>query len=173
LGSVLAYEWYFDRWIDNGVEYYDDSVGVQKLNRYRARGSRNAITGKQGYWVYWRAGKKQKVEIVQWYGKLKSRKIVLYHVQGSKLKEGYYKNNKMDGFWVFWTKTEQVDREKTGLYKQDKLVRNARKENFPMPSAGHPYDRVHSLIQIAVWATSFVILLLLSMSWILLKLRHE
>ena len=166
LVATLIYEWYFNKWIDNGADYFDNIVGVKKTNHYRARGRKHETKGKQGYWVYWRPGPKHTAEVVQWYGELKSRRIISYPGQGNKLKEGYYRDNKKNGFWVFWSKTMQVDRKLTGLYRNDKLVRNALRESFPKPEAGHPFDNVHALLRGIVWSVLVVIMLLLGVLWI-------
>ncbi|VAW72143.1 hypothetical protein MNBD_GAMMA12-2035 [hydrothermal vent metagenome] len=163
--SAISYEWYFETWVDNGAEYYDDITGVNKRNHFRSRGRKSTSNGKQGYWVYWRPGLPHETEVVEWFGELKSRKIVTYPGQGKKLKEGVYKNNKMHGFWVFWTKTMQVDRKLTGLYEYNKLIRNARSEFFPLPSAGHPFDKVHTTIHLVVWASLTSILFLIIILW--------
>ena len=166
LASAIAYEWYFDTWIDNGAEYYDDIAGVNKKNHYRSRGRKDYSSGKEGYWVYWRPGATHKTEVVKWFGKLKSRKIVSYPGQGQKLKEGVYKKDLMHGFWVFWTKTMQVDRKLTGVYVNNKLVRNARSEFFPLPSAGHPYDKIHVTIRLLIWISLASIVTLLIILWV-------
>ena len=165
--STLAYHWYFEGWVDNGAAYFDDIKGVHQTNHFKSRGRIDSSRRKQGYWVYWRPGSPIKTEVVEWFGKLKSRKIVSYPGQGKKLKEGYYKDNKMHGFWVFWTKTLQVDRKLTGLYENGKLVRNARDEFFPMPDAGHPFDDIKALLwMILMSGTSLLISALLFM-WLL------
>ncbi len=173
LVGAIAYEWYFDRWIDNGAEFYDDIADVNKKTHYRSRGRTDSASGKQGYWVYWRPGPPHKTEVVEWFGKLKSRRIVTYPGQGKKLKEGVYKNNQMNGFWVFWTITMQVDRKLTGLYANNKLVRNARSEFFPMPSAGHPYDKIHTIIRLILWVSLASIILLLTVLWIFSSMRKR
>jgi len=166
LASAIVYEWYFDTRIDNGAQYYDDIAGVHKKNNYRSRGRKDPLSGKQGYWVYWRPGPPHKTEVVEWFGNLKSRKLVTYPGQGQKLKEGVYKNDKMHGFWVFWTKTMQVDRKLTGLYANNKLLRNARNEFFPLPSADHPFDYIHATIQLVIWISLICIISLLIILWV-------
>jgi len=173
LAAAIAYEWYFDRWIDNGAEYYDDIADVNKKNHFRSRGRKDPSTGKQGYWVYWRPGPPHKTEVIEWFGKLKSRRIVSYPGQGKKLKEGIYQNDQMNGFWVFWTITMQVDRKLTGLYKNNKLIRNARNEFFPMPSAGHPYDQTHATIRLIIWISLISIILLFIILWIYSSMQQH